>query len=143
MVALTSSGAVPLLDAPQGGDVLFAAARIKNVDSCGMNFTGDLRDPGTNRVIGLEGRPVNLRLASDGFLEPADPQSLSDWSNIPVCPSAAATRAIVGSAYLLELKIEDGGGRTAFASMTVVPFCGNPSTADYCHALCNMTNGSM
>src|SRR4051812_13365087 len=62
MVALTNGGAVPVLDAPQGGDVLFAAARMKNVDSCGMTFTADLRDPGTNRVIGLEGRPVNLRL---------------------------------------------------------------------------------
>jgi hypothetical protein len=135
-MAVVEGGPIPVLGAPQGGDVMFAGVRARNLNGCGVNVTAALRDEGTDRIIGLDGRPVNLTPGPDGWGMPSDPIGLSDWANIPVCPSAAATRSVVGSAYLLQFTLTDQGGRTAQASLHVIPFCGDPQTAGYCTTLC-------
>lgn len=132
---IVESDGAPLLPAPQGGFVLFAGIRATNVDSCALNVTGALRDETTNLVIGLEGRPIRLVATSGGYGVPDDPAGLENWSNIPVCPSAAATRGILGTSYRLEMQITDRGGRTASGSLHVVPFCGDAS--QYCMAVCS------
>ena len=134
--AISENAPVPLLDAPQGGEVLFAGIRATNLDSCAVQLTAALRDETTNQVIGLDGRPVNLIASSGGFGVPDDPQGLENWSNVPVCPSAAATRGILGTSYRLEIQLRDHAGRTASNSIHVVPFCGNSLTTGWCMSLC-------
>jgi hypothetical protein len=128
---------VPLIQPPQGGKVVFASVRARNLDTCALRVNASLRDTCTNRILALEGRPINLRRADDGWAYPADPTDLNNYANVAACPSEAARRDIEGEPYRLRISVLDSGGRTAEAMRMVVPVCGaEPELAQTCTCEC-------
>jgi hypothetical protein len=134
---LVAGGEVPLIQPPQGGKVVLVGVRARNVDGCGLQLTASLRDPCTDRIIGLESRPVNLRAGADGWGEPSQPAELSDYANLAACPSAAAVHDIEGEPYLLRIRVDDGDGREASAEAMIVPVCAEPELVDQCKCECS------
>jgi hypothetical protein len=122
-----SGGAIPLIEPPQGGQVVFVGVRARNLDGCGVVITATLRDPCTNDVIGLEARPVDLTASPSGWGEPSAPADIGSFANVPVCPSSAATRGLDGQRYLLEVDVRDRDKRTAHATLEVIPTCAETS----------------
>jgi hypothetical protein len=122
-----ASGAIPLIEPPQGGQVVFVGVRARNLDGCGLILTATLRDPCTNGVIGVEARPVDLTASPAGWGEPASPADIASFANVPVCPSAAATRGLDGQRYVLEVDVRDRDKRTARVTLDVVPTCAETS----------------
>ena len=129
--------AVDLILPPQGGKVFLVAPRVRNMSTCSLRVTATLRDECTNRIIGLEARPLRLTPAADGWAEPVNPQLASSWSNVPACPSAAAVRDIEGEPYMLTLTVEDGEGRSASVSRRIVPTCAEADNLERCLCECD------
>jgi hypothetical protein len=128
---------IDLILPPQGGKVLLVAPRVRNMDACSMRVTATLRDECTNRILGLEARPLRFAPTDDGWAVPVNPQLVSNWSNVPACPSAAAVRDIEGEPYLLTITVEDSDGRTASASRRVVPTCAEAEHLERCLCECD------
>lgn len=123
LVPAVEGGPVDLFDPPQGGQVFLTAARIRNVDGCGLRVEAAFRDECTGRVLGLDGRPYQVRETEDGWLEPRSATALSSWANVPACPTAAAERAVTGEPYTLVVTVIDAEGQRITRSMPVVPTC--------------------
>ena len=128
---------IDLIVPPQGGKVMLVAPRVRNMDTCSLRVTATLRDECTNRILGLEARPLRFEPASDGWAVPVNPQLVSNWSNVPACPTAAAVRDVEGEPYLLTLTVEDGEGRTASVSRRIVPTCSEPENFERCLCECD------
>jgi hypothetical protein len=118
-----AGGAIPLIEPPQGGQVVFVGVRARNLDGCGVVITATLRDPCTDGVIGVEARPVDLTVSPNGWGEPSAPADIASFANVPVCPSSAATRGLDGQRYVLEVDVRDRDKRTAHARLEVIPTC--------------------
>jgi hypothetical protein len=133
MVDITDGSQVPLLAAPQGGHILLVGARVRAHTDCQLIATASLRDPATQRVIGLEQRPLLLDKRSDGWAVPR--QGLDAMPNVAVCPSAAATTAIYNHEYKLEVALTTlDGAPVATASAMITPSCSD----QYCQSDCNI-----
>ncbi len=113
--------------------------RARNLDGCALTLTTSLRDVCTNELLTVESRPVLLAANADGWAEPPE-QSTSQWGNLAVCPNAGATRDLQGQGYLLRVAITAEDGRTAEASVPVVPTCaaGNDGCLCQCQAGYNL-----
>lgn len=151
--ALRADGAdVPLADGddlalvfpPQGGRVAFVGVRALNMDGCGFQIIGALRDPITKQVR-LDGRTVNLRRERDGWgatgkgvttdLESAD--DIGNYSNVPLCPNQWADQDVFDHPFELEVQVQDRRGKTANAKITVTPRCAEPGAKlTSCRCLC-------
>lgn len=124
---------VPLVSAPQGGHILLIGARVHaQVPSCAVEINAALRDPVTNRVIGLEERPITIANHGDDWAGPPSSIGLSDLANVAVCPQAAVPTSIDGHPYLVEVRIAVSGTEIAHASATITPTCSD----SYCHSDC-------
>jgi hypothetical protein len=126
---------VPLVFPPQGGRVIFAGVRARNLDTCAVTLTGALRDPASQQVR-LDMRTVNLLGAADGWAE-TDATDYSTFSNIPVCPNEWSETDVMGSVYQLELTVTDRGGRTRTRKLSVTPVCAEPTLEADCRCLCH------
>jgi hypothetical protein len=136
MATVATDGApAPLLTPPQGGTVIFAGVRAKNLDTCAVNLVAAVRDLCTNRVQ-LEGRPVNLTVADDGWAYPSAPMELFNFANIGVCPNTSGARNLYGEPYRIEVTVTDKNGKQASAAVQVVPFCAEPAHAITCACTC-------
>jgi hypothetical protein len=135
--ATTASGTVPLIEPPQGGKVIFVAARARNLDGCPIRLRASLRDECTNQLLAVEERDVVLRQAADGWLEPEDPVEIANYSNLPACPRANAQRDVEGEPYLLKVTLTDRAGRTAESSLRVMPVCAEPMLLEACLCECD------
>jgi hypothetical protein len=136
-IAVTmAEGTVPLIEPPQGGRVIFVAARARNLDGCPITVTSALRDPCTNRLVGYEARDVLMKPTGDGWIEPEFPDQLANYGNLAACPVAAATRAINGQRYVLEVRLTDVAGRSVEQHVPVTPVCAEPEQLDECLCLC-------
>jgi len=122
-VAIEDGGTIALELPPQGGRVVFAGLRARNVNICGASVQAAMRDPCNGRVVGLEQRPVAWRIAGDGFAEPAQPGEISDFANIPACPNAAIDHDIDGHPVALEVRLYEASGRTTEVVLAVTPQC--------------------
>lgn len=131
-----AEGPVPLIEPPQGGRVIFVAARARNLDGCPINVTAALRDVCTNRVVGFESRDVLMKPTGDGWIEPEFPDQLANYSNLAACPVAAATRDIHDQRYMLEVRLTDVAGRSIEKHVPVFPVCAEPAMLDECLCLC-------
>lgn len=131
-----TEGDLPMIEPPQGGEVAFVGPRVRNIDGCGVVLTASLRDECNNGIIGLEEKMVTLARTPDGWLEPAHPIDISNFSNLPTCPASAAERRIDGEPYLLKVRTEDQKGRMAEATMRVTPFCAESMIAERCRCRC-------
>lgn len=118
---VTDGSQVPLMAAPQGGHIMLVGARVRASQDCQLSATASLRDPATNRVIGLEQRPLLLERGQDGWAKPM--QGLAAMPNVAVCPSSVTT-AIDGHDFLLEVSLAtlDGEPLVTVSAM-VKPTC--------------------
>jgi hypothetical protein len=127
---------VALVKPPQGGRVIYAGARARNLETCmAAQVVSALRDPNTHAVLGLEGRPVVLAAAGDGWAAVLEQQP-SSYANVAVCPNQRSSRDIDEEPYELFMKLTDAGGRTAEVDLEVVPFCAEPDNLDECQCIC-------
>jgi hypothetical protein len=129
-------GRAPLVLPSQGGRVVFVGLRARNLDTCAVQIIGSLRDPPSGRVVGLEGRPVNLTASGDGWALPTEPTQPSSFANVAVCPNHASSRDLMDQPYELTLSLTDHEGRTAEKTLTVTPFCAEPSNQAGCRCIC-------
>jgi hypothetical protein len=125
---------VPLIFPPQGGRVIFAGVRARNVEACGATITGAVRDKQTKQVR-IDGRTVNLIPTGDGWVE-TDPTDYSSFSNVPVCPNQWSATNIYGTVYELEITLADRDGRTVTKKLDVTPVCAEPENAAECACIC-------
>lgn len=125
---------VPLIFPPQGGRVIFAGARVKNIDACGVTLTGALRDL-TTKQVRVDARTVNLIPTADGLAE-TDATDFSSFSNIPVCPNQWAAADLFGVEYELEISLVDRGGRFVGKKIRVTPACAEPDREAECRCIC-------
>jgi hypothetical protein len=135
---LVDGGTIDLVTPDQGGKVALPGVRARNVDTCSVALNAALRDPCNNRVIALEQRPVNLVAGDDGWAVPKQPGELSDYANVPACPTAAATRDVDDEPFVLEVRLTDGRGRIAMQTMTVTPVCAEADSAEACRCECDV-----
>jgi hypothetical protein len=127
---------VPLLQPPQGGKALFIGVRAKNIEGCNVTISAGLIDTGTQAVVAFERRPILLAPDGQGWFSPAQPQQITNYSNLPACPRAHLDRAIEGEPYDLVVSIEDEKQRRAEKRLVVVPRCSQPEMAALCHCEC-------
>jgi hypothetical protein len=125
-----------LINPPQGGKILLVGVRVTNVDLCDATIQVALKDLVTARVAGLERRPVAWRIADDGFAEPAQPDQLSDYANVPVCPSASIDQDIDGNPWQLEVRFYDHAQHATEQLLTVTPSCATDPDPASCMCQC-------
>jgi hypothetical protein len=130
--------AVPLVRPPQGGQVTYAAARVRNMYRCGVQFRGHYIDPATGNELAFDGRSANLVVGSDGWGRP-DAAQLSSLANIAPCPDPFMTRDIEGQPAILEVDVADRHGHQLPLKKTVIPTCtaADPSAHALCVCECN------
>jgi hypothetical protein len=131
---VADGGPVALIFPPQGGRVIFAGVRARNVDPCGVELSGALRDLATHQVR-VDVRTVNLAATSDGYVASTD-SSISTFANVPVCPNQWSSVDAFGQPYDLEMTLTDRAGRTASQKIRVVPACAEPDRAAECRCIC-------
>ena len=115
---LVSGDMVTLAFPPQGGRVIFAGARATNLDGCGVQLEGVIRDETTQQVR-LDSRTVNLVPTGDGWGQ-SDPTDISTFANVPVCPNEWSATNLYGTPYQLELSVTDRDNRAASATLLIV-----------------------
>ena len=135
LAPVADGDALSLVVPPQGGEVLLVGVRALNIDGCPLTLSASLV-LSTGAVAAFERRPVNLRPAADGWLQPANPSGLADFANLPACPIAGLHQSIDGAPAQLVLDAEDQAGRQAHAVVTVVPTCDVAGSAGTCRCLC-------
>jgi hypothetical protein len=118
---LAAGGDTSILVPPQGGRVIFAGVRAKNLDPCAVRLSGAVRDPATNQVR-IDTRTVNLDVADDGWGQ-SDETDISSFSNIPVCSNTWASTDIFGQTFKLIVSVKDRNGKQAKAEIEMVPRC--------------------
>lgn len=147
--ALDGTGAdVPLADGddlamifpPQGGRVVFAGVRARNLDACALQLTGALRDTATGQVR-IDARTVNLNAQPDGWGTSASAgqpfaSAIASYSNVPVCPNQWASTDLFDHVFELEVNVKDRHGKTARVSMHVTTRCAEPANAAECLCIC-------
>ena len=139
-VPLADGGTPAILQPPQGGRVIFVGVRATNVDACGLQLTGALRDE-TSRQVRPDSRTINLTSTNDGWgttgpIGMSVSGTISNFSNIPVCPDDWSTTDIDGHEYGLEVTIQDRGGRTLTKKIAVTPACSDPAGRAECQCIC-------
>jgi hypothetical protein len=128
---------IPLLQPPQGGKVLFIGVRARNAEGCTLTITTALVDRESGAVVALERRPILLEPDSRGWIQPAQPEAIINYSNLPACPRASLDRSIEGEIYHLRVAVEDRRERRAEATLRIVPRCGEPELSSRCQCECS------
>jgi hypothetical protein len=131
---LAMGDSVALLFPPQGGRVVFAGVRARNLDPCGAYLIGSMRDLVTQQIT-VDSRTINLRTAEDGWGQ--SPESdVSSFANVPLCPNQWSKTDIYGTTYALDVTLRDREGRQVTKSINVVPSCAEPDNAAECACIC-------
>jgi len=132
-IDITDGTRIPLIGAPQGGHILLVGASVKAAHDCQLVATASLRDTATNRVLGLEQRPLLLEQQSNGWAQPR--HTLDAMPNVAVCPSAASSTAVYDHEYKLEVALTTLDGASIItASAMVIPTC--QASDGYCTVDC-------
>ncbi|MBX3263405.1 MAG: hypothetical protein KIS78_13095 [Labilithrix sp.] len=143
-VPLSDGDDLAVLFPPQGGRVAFVGVRALNVDGCGVQIVGALRDPGSKQLR-LDGRTVNLRREPDGWgttgrgttTNIEDSAEIGDYSNIPLCPNQWADQDVFDVSFELEVVVTDRRKKTTTKKIAVVPRCAEPGDKETaCRCLC-------
>jgi hypothetical protein len=144
MVDVSDGDALPLVAPPQGGFIVYAAARARNLNACEWTVEGRLVDPASGDEIGFERRTlVKVAVGSDGWARPELPLA-SAFANIPACPDYAMTD-LQGQPVTLQVTITDDKGVSATAMRTVVPTCtqSDPGARQACVCECSAEKGAL
>lgn len=143
-VPLNDGDDLAIVFPPQGGRVAFVGVRAINLDGCGVQVTGALRDLGS-RQVRVDGRTVNLRKEADGWgttgqgtttnLE--DSAAIGDYSNVPLCPNQWAEVDVFDKPFEVEVLVKDRRKKTATKTVRVTPRCAEPGAKEVaCRCLC-------
>jgi hypothetical protein len=151
--ALKADGSdVPLADGddlaimfpPQGGRVSFVGVRAINLDGCGVQITGALRDLRTQQIR-ADGRTVNLEREPDGWgtsghgttVNIEDSALIGNYSNIPLCPNSWADSNVFDQTFELEVLVQDRRKKQVSKKIKVTPRCSEPGEKESaCRCLC-------
>ncbi len=125
---------VTLAFPPQGGRVIFAGVRATNLDGCGVQLEGVIRDE-VSKQVRLDSRTVNLLPTGDGWGS-SNPTDVSTFANVPVCPNEWSATNLYGTSYQLEVAVTDRAGRSATQTLDVTPECSEPAHAAVCLCIC-------
>lgn len=125
---------VALLFPPQGGRVIFAGVRARNIDPCNLQLSGAMRDLGTAQLR-VDSRTINLEPTSDGWGQSSD-ADVASFANVPMCPNQWSKTDIYGTKYELEISITDRAKHTTTKKVTVIPACAEPDNAAECTCIC-------
>jgi hypothetical protein len=136
MTDVVDGGDLPLIPAPQGGVIVLVGARVQGIGGCELRVNGALRDTVTNRVVGLEERPIVVADRGDGWSVPEEPAALSSYANVAVCPTSTGV-AIDGNPLRLEVRITGADGSPIELFAMVTPRCEPDDT--FCRCDCNPT----
>jgi hypothetical protein len=139
LVKLNDGDRVPLIEPPQGGYVIYVGVEARNLDPCGVEVVGSLRDRATGDVLGYDGRTVALQTDADGWARPK-PGDLASVANVNPCPSYGASD-VVGNRYDLEVKLVDRAQRTVTTTVQVVPSCMQGDAGQQSHCVCTCSAG--
>jgi hypothetical protein len=139
---LEDGATIALVNPPQGGKILLIGVRVKNVDLCNATVQVAMKDLVTGRVAGIERRPVAWRIAADGFAEPAQPNEISDYANVPVCPNANIAQDIDGNPWELEVRFYDKDSNPTEQTLTITPTCAEDFDPTLCMCECAMDFGT-
>jgi hypothetical protein len=137
---LADGGTISLMQPPQGGQVLFVGLRATNVDSCGLQLTGALRNE-TTESLTVDSRTINLIPTGDGWGVTGTIGAnvvgvVSNFANIPACANHWSASDVDGHEYGLEVTIKDRGGRKGLKTIRVTPECNEPMSAANCVCIC-------
>jgi hypothetical protein len=140
VAALVDGDTVPMILPPQGGRVIFVGVRATNVDGCGLQLTGAVRDLTTQQVR-VDSRTINLIDTHDGYgvsgmQSTSVSSAIPNFSNVALCPNEWSPTNIYGTVYGLEVTIQDRGGRQLTKKIHVTPACGQPENLSDCLCLC-------
>ena len=143
-VPLKDGDDLAILFPPQGGRVAFVGVRAKNLDACGLQVIGALRDLGS-RQVRVDGRTVNLRADTDGFgttgqgttTDIENSGAIGDYSNVPLCPNQWADVDVFDKPFEVEVQVKDRRGKSATKVIKVTPRCAEPGAKQVsCKCLC-------
>ncbi len=143
-VALKDGDDLAILFPPQGGRVSFVGVRATNLDGCGVQLTGALRDP-ISQQVRVDGRTVNLTRQPDGWgttgsgasTDIENSGAIGDYSNVPLCPNQWASQDVNDKPFQLEVRVQDSRKKTADLKITVTPRCAEPGPKEAaCRCLC-------
>lgn len=151
--ALTADGTdIPLVEGdslavilpPQGGRVAFVGVRAINIDACGVQITGALRDIATAQIR-IDGRTLNLDREPDGWGTSGhgtttrfeDSALIGNYSNIPLCPNQWASVDVFDHSFELEVLVQDRRKKKVSKKIKVTPRCAEPGAKETaCRCLC-------
>jgi hypothetical protein len=136
LAEVTAGQPIPLEPPPQGGYVMYIAARVLNMDAC-VQFSGKLTDPATGNEAGFDARSATLVVHDDGWGWP-DPRSNSNLSNVNGCPDYSA-RDVEGQSYTLDMTVTDKDGRRAAVTLPIVPTCALADPFAQADCVCHCT----
>lgn len=125
---------VALIFPPQGGRVIFAGVRARNVDPCNAQLTGAVRDLETKQIR-VDSRTINLEATDDGWGRSAD-SDIASFANVPMCPNSWSKPNIYGTTYELEVTLTDRAKRKMTKTVNVIPACAEPENAAECACIC-------
>jgi hypothetical protein len=131
-------GAMPIIEAPQGGKFFVIGVRARNV-TCRAQLQGAIHDL-CNMHSPFDARPITLVEGPDGWGTPKNPGSVQNYANIPACPAPWAARDIRNTPYQFLMHLVDLDGRTADAQETLVPYCADsdPTLRAICDCRCRL-----
>jgi hypothetical protein len=127
---------LPMEPPPQGGFILYIGAAARNLDGCGVQLAGSLRDPDTGAQVGFDGRNTDLVKGDDGWSR-SDPGDNSNTANVNSCPDYTSKDRHNGE-YDLVLKVTDRQKRTASVTHRVKLAC-DPSLVEPGYSECVCT----
>lgn len=135
LVPVTEGSDVTLMWPPQGGRVVFAGVRVRNLNPCGVRLTGALRDP-VSQQVRLDSRIINLIVTEDGYGE-CDPSDIFTFANIPACHNQWSEQDLMDVPYELTVSLTDRDDRKVTRVLQVVPRCDEPGQVEACRCECD------
>jgi len=135
LVPIEDGSDIPLVFPPQGGRVVFAGVRARNVNPCGVRLSGALRDP-VSKQVRLDTRIINLQVADDGYGQ-SDVKDIFTFANISACPNQWSDQDLMDVPYELTVSLTDKDERKTTKVWQVIPRCDEPGQIERCRCECD------
>jgi hypothetical protein len=132
---ITDGSDITLMFPPQGGRVVFAGVRARNVNPCGVRLAGALRDP-MSKQVRIDNRIINLQIASDGYGQ-SNIADIFTFANIAACPNQWSDQDLMDVPYELTLSLTDKDERKVTHVIQVIPRCDEPGQIGGCRCQCD------
>ncbi len=134
LIIVSDGDAVDLLRPPQGGFVMYAGLRLKNIVPCGVRLRGVVRDLKTDAPLSeFDARSADLVLADGGWWVP--PGDFSSIPNVALCPDNTGG-SVLNRAVRLEVTATDQRMRVGSASKEITPTCPPGICLPMCECTC-------